>query len=169
MTEQIARHGGADELVPVLVVRLPAILHEVRDVLADEPASHRLAELALRLRHEHVLDGDPVFVDHHLDAMIVHRDRPLLAAVRRQCLGPLYDLPSATRDRLSTTLGSWLLHMGDRRAVAAELHVHPQTVRYRLTQLRELFGPALDDPASRRTLLLALAWGGDDETGTPDG
>lgn len=133
------------------------------------PASHRLAELALRLRHEHVLDGDPVFVDQHLDAIIVHRDRPLLAAVRRQCLGPLYDLPSATRDRLSTTLGSWLLHMGDRRAVAAELHVHPQTVRYRLTQLRDLFGPALDDPASRRTLLLALAWGGDDETGTPDG
>ena len=132
------------------------------------PASRRRAELALRLRHEHVLDGDPVFVDQHVDAIIVHRDRPLLAAVRRQCLGPLYDLPSATRDRMSTTLGSWLLHMGDRRAVAAELHVHPQTVRYRLTQLRELFGPALDDPASRRTLLLALAWGGDDETGTPD-
>ena len=132
------------------------------------PASRRLAELAFRLRHNHVLDGDPVFVDQHLDTIVVRQDRPLLAAVRRQCLGPLDGLPPGTRDRLSSTLCSWLLHMGDRRAVAAELHVHPQTVRYRLSQLRELFGPALDDPATRRALLLALAWGGDDDQDVPD-
>ncbi len=41
-------------------------------------------------------------------------------------------------------------------AVAEALHVHPQTVRYRLAQLRELFGPALDSPAARFGLLLAL-------------
>jgi hypothetical protein len=51
------------------------------------------------------------------------------------------------------------MNMGNRKAVADELHVHPQTVRYRLTQLRELFGSALDDPATRAALLLALAWG----------
>jgi sugar diacid utilization regulator len=38
------------------------------------------------------------------------------------------------------------------------LHLHPQTVRYRLGQLRALFGSALDEPASRAALLLALAW-----------
>lgn len=37
--------------------------------------------------------------------------------------------------------------------------MHPQTVRYRLTQLRELFDSALDDPATRAALLLALVWG----------
>jgi DNA-binding PucR family transcriptional regulator len=52
-----------------------------------------------------------------------------------------------------------LLNLGNRRAVAEQLHVHPQTVRYRLGRLRELFGPALDDPATRAALLLALAWG----------
>ncbi|MGH3975568.1 MAG: helix-turn-helix domain-containing protein [Pseudonocardiaceae bacterium] len=31
-------------------------------------------------------------------------------------------------------------------------------VRYRLTQLRELFESALDDPATRAALMLALAW-----------
>jgi hypothetical protein len=51
------------------------------------------------------------------------------------------------------------MNMGNRKVVADELHVHPQTVRYRLTQLRELFGSALDDPATRAALLLALAWG----------
>jgi DNA-binding PucR family transcriptional regulator len=49
--------------------------------------------------------------------------------------------------------------MGDRKAVAEELHIHPQPVRYRLGQLQTLFGPSLDDPSTRATLLLALNWG----------
>jgi DNA-binding PucR family transcriptional regulator len=40
------------------------------------------------------------------------------------------------------------------------LHVHPQTVRYRVGQLRTLFGPALDDPRTRLRLMLALCWRG---------
>ena len=39
---------------------------------------------------------------------------------------------------------------------AAALHVHPQTVRYRLAGLRELFGGALDDPDARLELAIAL-------------
>ena len=35
--------------------------------------------------------------------------------------------------------------------------MHPQTVRYRLGRLRELFGSTLDDPAIRAALLLAPA------------
>ena len=42
------------------------------------------------------------------------------------------------------------------QAVAAALDVHPQTVRYRLKQLRELFGDALEDPEARFELSLAL-------------
>jgi DNA-binding PucR family transcriptional regulator len=34
--------------------------------------------------------------------------------------------------------------------------VHPQTVRYRLGRLRELFGEQLDDPQHRVELELAL-------------
>ncbi len=41
--------------------------------------------------------------------------------------------------------GRWLLHQGRRDDVAAELFVHPQTVRYRMGQLREL----LRRPAGR--------------------
>jgi hypothetical protein len=63
-----------------------------------------------------------------------------------------------TRRRLEETLGSWLRHMGDRGAVAEELHVHRQTVRYRLAQLQELLGEAMTDPARRLQLTLALGW-----------
>jgi len=123
------------------------------------PASLHVAEIAVRLRRDRVLDDDPLFVGEHLDALIVHHDEALLAALRRQYLAPLAELPAPTRERLATTLTSWLLHMGNRQAMAGELHVHPQTVRYRMAQLRELFGPTLDDPSMRATLLLALAWG----------
>jgi hypothetical protein len=50
------------------------------------------------------------------------------------------------------------MNMGNRKAMAEELHLHPQTVRYRLGQLRALFGSALDEPATRAALLLALGW-----------
>ncbi len=40
--------------------------------------------------------------------------------------------------------------------MAAALDVHPQTVRYRLGRLRELFGDQLDDPAARLEIALAL-------------
>ncbi|WP_431873336.1 PucR family transcriptional regulator [Amycolatopsis sacchari] len=127
--------------------------------LENLPASMRVAEVAAQLRRTHVLDDDPVFVDEHLDSIIVHRDPRLLEAFRARCLAPLDQLGPVTRHRLCETLASWLRHLGDRRAVAEELHIHPQTVRYRLAQLRELFGESLDDPDNRRRLTLALAWG----------
>ncbi len=117
-----------------------------------------LAEIAARLTKEHLLSDDPVFVADHLDAIIVHRDRRLLDALGDQVLAPLEATPPSSRERLRETLTSWLRHMGDRRAMAEELHVHPQTVRYRMGRLHDLFGDTLDDPAVRARLMLALAW-----------
>jgi DNA-binding PucR family transcriptional regulator len=75
-------------------------------------------------------------------------------------LEPLADLSPAAQDRLTETLLSWLLHQGRRDDVAAELHVHAQTVRYRMGQVRELYGDRLGDPAVVRALVLALSAGG---------
>jgi hypothetical protein len=124
------------------------------------PGAGRITETALRLHRDGVLTGDPLFVDEHLDTIIVHRDRELLGALRRRALAPLDGLPAGARRRLEETLAAWLRHAGDPRAMAAELHIHPQTVRYRLKQLREAYGPALDaDPETRMRLTLALGWG----------
>jgi hypothetical protein len=127
--------------------------------LEQLPVSVQFAELAARLRADGILTDDAVFVEDHLDALIVHRDAKLLEALRRQVLAPLAHLSPSTQERLRETLSAWLRHMGDRQAAAAELHIHPQTVRYRMSQLHEAFGPALDDPATRSRLTLALAWG----------
>ena len=42
-------------------------------------------------------------------------------------------------------------------AVAADLHVHAQTVRYRMSQIRELYGDRLTQPESVLQLVIALA------------
>jgi hypothetical protein len=122
------------------------------------PASVQIAETAATLQRSGILADDPVFADEHLDAILVHRDPRLLAALRRRALAPLEPVAPAVRERLVETLTSWLRHFGDRRAMAAELHVHPQTVRYRMGRLHALFGSTLDTPESRARLVLALAW-----------
>jgi hypothetical protein len=146
--------------------RLASILSGVPSVVGPTapldhlPGAVRITETAVRLRRDGVLSGDPLFVDEHLDTIIVHRDRDLLAALRRRALAPLDCCGPGPRQRLEQTLAAWLRHGGDRAAVAADLHIHPQTVRYRLKQLRTLFGPDLDtDPGTRLRLTLALAWG----------
>ena len=63
---------------------------------------------------------------------------------------------AGARTRLRATLRAWLDNPGQVTVVAGELHVHPQTVRYRVAQLRELFGERLDDPEARFELALAL-------------
>jgi hypothetical protein len=130
--------------------------------LSRLPESARVAQVAAetldRAMSSTGPSAGPLFADEHLDALIVHRDRRLLEALREDQLRPLAAAPAASRAALQQTLRSWLVHMGNRRAVSEELGVHPQTVRYRLGRVRELFGPALDDPAARLRLLLALAW-----------
>lgn len=126
--------------------------------LADLPESARDTEAAAATLDSRTPENSPVFVTEHLDAIIVHRDRRLLSALREDTLRPLAQAAPSSRDALCRTLRSWLVQMGNRQAMAEELGVHPQTVRYRMGRLRELFGPALDDPAVRMRLLLALGW-----------
>jgi DNA-binding PucR family transcriptional regulator len=40
--------------------------------------------------------------------------------------------------------------------MARALHLHPQTVRYRVNRLRELLGEQLEDPSARFELEIAL-------------
>ena len=125
----------------------------------DLPSTIAVAQIALRLSGEGVVTGDPVFVRDELDTIIVHQNERLLQILRDECLAPLQRLRPATRERLELTLECWLRHNRDRHAVAAELHVHPQTVRYRLAQLRDLLGDGMRDPNEMRKLKLALGWG----------
>ena len=92
----------------------------------------------------------------HLAELVLSADPDALSDLRTQVLAPLAGLRPLAAERLTETLRSWLLHQGRRDDVAAELVVHAQTVRYRMGQLRELYGDRLHDPATVRDLIIAL-------------
>lgn len=112
-------------------------------------------ERALRARVL-VGDGRLIDTDQHLVDLVLTADADALGDLRAQVLAPLDTLRPAARDKLTETLRSWLLHHGRREDIAGALFVHPQTVRYRLGQLRELYGETLDDPVTVLALTVAL-------------
>ncbi len=102
--------------------------------------------------HNATVDTDGLLVE-----IVLGADREATDDLRRQVLAPLDQLRPNTAERLAETLRSWLLHQGQRDAVAADLFVHAQTVRYRMTQLRELYGERLNDPQTVLALIVALS------------
>ncbi len=114
---------------------------------------------ALRALREGLVPDESGVVDTeaHLPRLVVTGDADAWGDLRAEALSPLADLTPTARAKLAATLRAWLLLQGRRDLVAAHLYVHPQTVRYRMGQLRELFGDALDDPDAVESLVLALA------------
>jgi PucR C-terminal helix-turn-helix domain len=126
--------------------------------LGRAPLSLARARAAHALVLDRVVDGGGLVVaDEHLPELLLHGgDRSLAADLAAGALAPLDELRPGPRGRLRATLRAWLDHPGQVTRVAGELHVHPQTVRYRVAQLRELFGDRLEDPDARFELALAL-------------
>jgi DNA-binding PucR family transcriptional regulator len=117
----------------------------------DAERSLRWARLALGLGGRGLIDARD-----HLATLILLGDRELAHALAAERLGPLLELPDPQQQRLLETLRAWLDHQRHTPGVAAELHVHPQTVRYRIARLRELLGDALETPEGRFELQMAL-------------
>jgi hypothetical protein len=99
----------------------------------------------------------PLDTEAHLPDLILSSDPSALEDLRAQVLAPLDELRPAAAEKLRETLRSWLLHHGRREEIAAELFVHQQTVRYRMQQLREVYGDRLQDPDWVLRLTIALA------------
>ena len=77
------------------------------------------------------------------------------AYIYRQ-LGTLLRQPEPRRQELLDTLASWLRCMGNQRRMARELHLHYNTVSYRLQQLWMLLEADPIDPMKRLALETAL-------------
>ena len=107
-------------------------------------AAGRLGEHTLARSDEHLLD------------LALMADEALARDFVETRLAPLRHLKPAARERATLTLRAWLDAHGDVTATARGLHVHPQSVRYRLARLRETFAGALDDPAARLEIAAAL-------------
>jgi len=141
--------------------RRGSILQALRDVRAGigpvvvpalAAASARLAQRALEL----AADGPVLAEDHRVDLLLLGDADVARRLVADVLDGPLSVAPAASRERLVETLAAWLEHQGEIRPASEQLHVHTQTVRYRVAQLRELLGDRMASAEGRLELELAL-------------
>ncbi len=116
----------------------------------------RAALGALQGGHLPGADGLVVAEEHLLELLLHGAGAEEAGDLADRLLAPLDALAAGPRARATATLRAWLDHPGQVQRVGGVLNVHPQTVRYRLVRLRELFGERLEDPDARFALALAL-------------
>jgi len=89
-------------------------------------------------------------------AVLLAADARAAGELAAAVLGPVLGQPSDDRAALLDTLRGWYAHGGSPSAVAAQLHIHRNTVRYRLRRIEELTGVGLADPVGAATVWVAL-------------
>ncbi|WP_030544219.1 helix-turn-helix domain-containing protein [Streptomyces albus] len=126
--------------------------------VAEAVTSLRWAETAVGMIEQGLLPrGRLLHCGEHVEALVLLPAGELIDDLARRRLAKLdRSVGPAHAQRLAETLLAWLETRGGAPEVAARLGVHPQTVRYRLKQLRELWGEDLDDPDRRFELELVL-------------
>ena len=123
-------------------------------------ASWSLARALLRAAEAGALRAEGlVRVDEHLGDLLLFESGALLQRIAARRLTPLAPLTEKARSRMRETALAYIRHRGNAVAMAAALHVHPQTARYRTARLRELLGEQLDDPDARFELEAVLRVG----------
>lgn len=143
---------GVDRIRVLRVVRGHAAALGPRTVWNEVSESVRRAQRLLRLAG----DDGVIDADDHLVDLLLAADERSAAQLAERAVAPLRDLSEAKQDVLRKTLLTWLLLLGRREDVANALHVHPQTVRYRMSQLRDLYGDALTTTDGVRDLVIGL-------------
>lgn len=116
-----------------------------------------LATALLRAADAGVVSGSALLrAEDHLTDLLLAGNPTVTSLLSARRLAPLEGLTPRARERMRETALAFVRHHGNAVAMAAELHLHPQTARYRLARLRELFGDDLDDPDARFELEIAL-------------
>jgi DNA-binding CsgD family transcriptional regulator len=148
--------GRAELVAGCLRGRLAALGPAVP--LAAAGSSLRWARQALDLGCRGIIAADHGLIrcTDHVPAMLLLADAELLRMMSAARLSPLTQLRSAQRETAAETLLCWLQNGGNAKETARQLHVHPQTIRYRLRQIREMFGTDLLESEARFELEIAL-------------
>lgn len=125
--------------------------------LEEAPASLSRARELAELVRSGVVSGQGVLRwNDHLPELLLSRDTALVAEMARARLAPLEGMRAPQRERMADTLLAWLESGFNANEAAERLRIHPQTVRYRMRQLEELFGARLREPGARFELELVL-------------
>ncbi|MGI8329436.1 PucR family transcriptional regulator [Actinomadura scrupuli] len=125
--------------------------------LADAALSLRLARQTLALCRRGIIAADPpVRSADHLPTLLMLADEGIMNLMTHGEYALLAEMAPAKRGRLAETLLVLLAEGGTAPEIALRLHVHPQTVRYRMNQLQDLYGDRLHDPDWRFHMQIVL-------------
>ncbi|MGA6205101.1 PucR family transcriptional regulator [Nocardia testacea] len=127
---------------------------------ADLPASRQEADECLALHEQGAADSAYPAYDESWGDILLQRLRAAARTGRIPARGPVAELrryDSAHATDYVATLRAWLDAQGDPVVAAADLGVHPNTVRNRLRKMREVAVLELDDPRTRLAMTIDLA------------
>jgi hypothetical protein len=125
------------------------------DLLPSE--SWRLAKAGLRALESGAVSAEGLLRSEEcLADLLLLEGEALARRIAARRLLPFDSLTPNARARMQETALSFLRQRGNSVEMAAELHIHPQTARYRVARLRELLGDQLEDPDARFELEIAL-------------
>ncbi|WP_435581485.1 helix-turn-helix domain-containing protein [Amycolatopsis thermoflava] len=125
--------------------------------ISDAATSLHWARRTLELARGGVIPAaQVVHAADHLTTLWLLQERFLLDELSARVLAPFASLTAKQQLRLAETLLAWLKCNGSTLEIARLLDIHPQTVRYRVAQLTELFGVHLGDPQERLKMQIAL-------------
>ena len=141
---QVADAGGD----AVFAIGEPTPRVELRQALGELQA---LVDLGVRLGRSGRME-----LDDHLPELLLAGSPRLAERLRRLALGPLEEYAAQRRTELLETLATFVSCNLDRRAAAARLEVHPNTLDYRLRRAEELTGLSLSSISDRVLICLAL-------------
>ncbi|MGP9017370.1 helix-turn-helix domain-containing protein [Streptomyces sp. BR1] len=118
--------------------------------LAGAGDSLRWARQTLGLAQAGIIKEAPVIhCADHLVTLLLMSDPALVEQLAVRELAPLQGQTATRRARLTETLRTWLATRGTAAQIGEALHIHPQTVRYRMRNLDAAFGRRLSDPDHR--------------------
>jgi hypothetical protein len=121
------------------------------------PDSLRWAQQTLELADQGIVAPSPVIAcDKHLIEMWLLSDATLAQEIVRRQVTVLAQIPENERAWLIDTFEPWLERRGTAVEIGRILGIHPQTVRYRINRLKEIFGDIIDDPDQRLAFELTL-------------
>ncbi|WP_236654245.1 PucR family transcriptional regulator [Streptacidiphilus anmyonensis] len=156
LAEAATRHLSTAGSPPVLV---RGAVGEVTPALSGAAASRREAD--------RILDA---MVSGRVDAQVADLTQVRAQVLLAETLGLLADAPTVRDPRLTALLAhdaehgghlaasvlAWLDAIGDVRAAAAALHIHPNTLRYRVRRAEQLTSLDLSRPEERLLAMLQL-------------
>ncbi|GAA4146196.1 helix-turn-helix domain-containing protein [Actinomadura keratinilytica] len=147
---------GQERMLAALLDRHPGVLGPTVP-LNEGAVSLRWARRGVALMERGLLPATGVVrCVEHLAALAASSCEELVGPAAARHLGPLLHLPPRRRRTMAETLLAYLDSGDNAVAAGRALHVHPQTVRYRIRVVQELYGGDPWGAGSRLDLMIAL-------------